>query len=542
MRRVFLKKIISLFFLFLSLLLIVSACGDDSDRAAVTDDEVVDENFNETEFPIVDEEITLKFFGGVHPASHQDWNEAMIYQEYQDLTNINIEWEMVPHSVLSERRNLALVNNDLPDAFHTAFMPNGDILKYGQQGKFIALNDLIEKYAPNLMRLFEESPEIKRAVTFPDGNIYSFPTIYSPEFLSLLLGSMPWIRQDILEEVGMDMPETTDEYYQFLTAVKEAYPDETIVPFGGNTIDSLLRWIRGSFGLNNKGQHNINFDLDPETGDLRYIPISPEYKEMIEYAHKLFSEELIVQNIYSMEHEQYLADGSEGRYASLVSLSPKELFSGDIGERYLPAPMLIGPRGDQIYSAVSTYVAVLGAFIITEANEHPEATVRWVDHFYGDDGARLFFMGVEGETYQVDSEGGYQYVDHIMNSPEGLSFEQELSKYLTWPGGGYPSIVTQEFFHGMENAPAAVEAAKDHEPHMIEETWPSFTHTETENEFLQSVGVDINTYVTENKDLFITGRRPMSEWDEYVETIENMGLDEYMEIMETTIERYYDNG
>src|SRR5699024_12210470 len=58
-------------------------------------------------------------------------------------------------------------------------------------------------------------------LTHPDGNIYSLPTLDDPEFLSLRISAEPWFRQDWLDELGMDVPKTTDEFYDYLKAVKE---------------------------------------------------------------------------------------------------------------------------------------------------------------------------------------------------------------------------------------------------------------------------------------------------------------------------------
>lgn len=150
-----------------------------------------------------------------------------------------------------KREISALVGGNLPDAFHTASFPATEILKYGEQGVFIKLNDLIDKYAPNLKKIMKENPEVKNAITFPNGNIYSFPTIISEDFTSMLLGPRPWINKEWLEKLGMKMPETIEEYYEYLKAVKEKDPngngkaDE--IPFGSYSIGMLTRWLNGSF-------------------------------------------------------------------------------------------------------------------------------------------------------------------------------------------------------------------------------------------------------------------------------------------------------
>src|SRR5699024_6196106 len=103
--------------------------------------------------------------------------------------------------------HLALGSGELPDAFFLAQLTNSDLLKYGDQGMFIPLNDLIDEYAPNLTALMDEDPSIRKAITFPDGNIYSMPALIEEDFLSLRLSARPWINEEWLDELDMDIPD-----------------------------------------------------------------------------------------------------------------------------------------------------------------------------------------------------------------------------------------------------------------------------------------------------------------------------------------------
>lgn len=49
---------------------------------------------------------------------------------------------------------------------------------------------------------------------------------------------------------------------------------------------------------------------------------------------------------------------------------------------------------------------------------------------------------------------------------------------------------------------------------------------------------DIETYVTEMKDKFIVGDAPLSQWDDYVATLNKMGLDRYKQIYQAALDRY----
>lgn len=525
----------------LSLLLLIAACSKDSTDAEEPSDEELD-NLNEEGFPIVDEEIDLKFMAGQAPATNPDWNDVMIFNEYEDMTNINIEWEMVTHETLEEKRNLAFGGGQLPDAFHSTSMGSPDLMKYGEQGLLIPLNDLIDDYAPNFKKVLEENPEVEKIITMPDGNIYSLPLMGDPDFLSYRIGPKPFINKKWLDTLGMDMPETTDEYYEYLKAVKEEDPgDNDGVPFGGPNTESLFAYLKGSFGLSNKGSSGGLIDLDPETDDYRFYPIADEYKELLEFMHKLYDEGLIEKNVFSIDHHQYLANSSDGKYGSIVWYSPTQTMGEEVGSQYVGMPALEGPYGDKEWVTVMDPVLGPGAFAITSENDYPAATMRWIDYFYGDEGKELFFMGIEGETYELDEDGNPEYMDHILNSEDGLSYEEELAKYLTFPGGGFPSVTSEEFFKGAESSEESLASADLLSENLVEDPWVSMPHTKEENDQLRGFGTDIEKYVEEMREKFISGDESLDNWDHYVNEIKKMNLDEYMKIKTDTIERQFED-
>lgn len=536
------KRILKISLLMLALLLVISACGSNDDKnnngsSEVNGDKNSDTgNLTDAGLPIVKEKISLDIFTGRPPQSAEDWNDVLVWNEYEKMSNIDVNWEVIQSDSLEEKRNIKMGTNDYPDVFYNAGFSNVDILKYSNQGVFIELTDLIKEHAPNLTKLMEENPEIERAMKFPNGKIYSIPTIFDEDFTSMRIGPKPWIDQQLLDELDMEMPETTDEYYEFLKAVKEN-TDKT--PFGSYSIGMLLRWLNGSFGLVNKGFSHQYIDEDAN-GDLRFISTSDEYKEMLMYVNKLYSEGLIEATIFEQGGvDKFLANAIEGQYASTVSHDPTELFNIDTMDG---APALEGPFGDKLITGVTPLVIGIGGFLITEDNPYPEATIRWIDHFFSDEGIEFFFMGVEGETYEKDENGNVKYLDKITNSSEGLTFEQELAKYVVWPGGAYAgTLVKEEYFKGLEASEKSLESAQNLKPYIPEEVWAAFTYTDDENKVLSTVGADIQKYALEMRDKFIVGDVDFSEWDNYVSQLENMGLDQYMEVQAEALKRYKSN-
>lgn len=534
-----------LLFILVSMMLFLVACGGDKDTSTKSNDEANQakeaEILNEVgEMPIVKEPIELKFMAGRHATNATDYNEVTVWKEYSKLSGININWELIPRDGIEEKRNLALAGGSLPDVFYTSYLSNNDLNNYGEQGTFIKLNDLIDENMPNLKELFKKYPEIEKGMTFPDGSIYALPAIYDPDFPSLLMGPKPWIREDWLEALDMEMPETTDQFYDYLKAVKETdlngngKADE--IPFAAQEMGRLIGWLKGSFGLGNRGAKHNYIDIEPGTDDLRFFPISDGYKDLLEYVHKLYDEGLVQENIYTIEVDQSHALGTEGLYGSTVLASTETIY-GEVGKNYTGIPTLEGPNGDRMYSYLGSPLAYMGGFVVTNVNKYPAATLRWMDYFYGDEGATLYFMGIEGETYEKTADG-FEYVEEIKNNPSGSTEERELAKHVTWMGGGYPGIVKQEIFNGSESLPLTIEAAEKNEPYFVEEVWPEFTYTVEESKRMQTISTDIEKYVDEMQDKFITGAESFDKWDDYVAEIKKMNLEEYLEINTNAYERY----
>lgn len=548
-----------LFLAIMSVLALLAACGGGNENTSnngqndngkngnnkETADAENDDNVNETDMPIVDDAFDMTIFAN-KPAQNEDndWNDILIWNEYRDMTNINVEWDLQNPDALDEKRNLALGSNELPDVFFLSEMSNADLLKYGSQESFVPLNDLIDEYAPNLTELMEEDPSIRKAITFPDGNIYSMPALIEEDFLSLRLSARPWINNDWLEELDMDMPETTDEFYEYLKAVKELDPagNGDTVPYGGTIVDELVQWLSGSFGVMNTGYINENIDADPDDpSKVRFYAVEDDYKKELEYIHKLYDEGLIDENIFTIEWGQFLSNASENQYASMTFYDPIDLFGEEVGEQYDSLAALEGPDGYQDYHKVAPSVWDTANYIVTSENENPEAAVRWMDYFYGEEGAKLYYMGLEGETYE-ENDGEIEYMDHITDPDDDMTFEQAVVQQLTWVGS-ISGIIKGDYFAGGESEPQSMEAAEKIDSYVPEEIWSRFTYTADENKVLESTGQDVNKYVEEMRDKFITGDMDLdSDWDDYVETIEKMGgLDELMDVYQNAYDRYQES-
>ena len=515
---------------------ILGGCSNDEVASGKSDNAG---NVKAKGMPIVEEKIQVDGFAAKFFAS-QDWNKLMLWDEYEKMTNIEVDWETVQTEGLAEKRNLKLAAGDYPDLFFASAFSKTDLLKYGQQGVFLSLNDYIDEYAPNFKKILDEYPSVKQGVTMADGNIYGFPTFYDPNFESLRAGT-PWINEEWLKKLGLKEPETTDELYEVLKAFKEQDPngngqaDET--GWGsGYGIDQFIHYLRGTYGLNKQGSMNINLDFKEGTEEFRFVPATDEYKELLTFLNKLYTEGLINQDVFTTEPQVFAAEASKGNYGMLSEVDPKELFKLD---GYVGVPVLEGPTGERAYNFVSNGLGNLGMFVLTDKTKNPEALVRWMDYFYGEEGSKMFFMGFEGVTYEEDESGNFKYLDTITNNPDGLNMDQAISEYLTWPGGYYPGMVRQKFFQGAEGKENSILNAEKTRPYRIkdEDILPGLNYTVEESEQVSAIMTDIQTYINEMNAGFITGKQDFSEWEDYKKTLDKMGLQDYLKIAQEAYDR-----
>jgi len=519
-----------------------SGGGSDSQTQDKIDDP--DPNINPTGMPIVDEPITLTMMTGHKPATADDWDSVASVRRMEELSNVHVEWGPVPSAGIAEKRNLALASGDYPEVLNRTSLTSVDLTTYGEQGTFIPLNGLIDDYMPNLKAVMDEYPDIASGMTMPDGNIYSMPTIYDPEFDALIMQRKLWVRQDWLDDFGMAEPTTLEEFEAYLTEVKGRNPVPAgapdAIPFTASSNGSpMYEMFWGTFGIATRGRTAHPLDADP-SGTLRFVPTSDGWREELEFMSRLYAQGLVQTDVFTNDAQTLNGNGRQGIIGACVHYTPIAAFGEDIGSRYVALPPLKKSSADPVpsWNSVMASLVSLGQFVITDHATHPIEAARWMDHYFGDDGARLFFLGIEGESYERTADGSYEFTDMIADNPDGLTANEALKPYVTYMGGTYAGIVMEAYFKGAENSPQSREGTAKVSGHRIDEVWPAFTYTSEEAAELSSLTVDVEKLTDESRDGFVNGKRSLSEWDDYVGQFDSMGIARYLEIQQAAHDRY----
>lgn len=489
--------------------------------------------------PIVDEKITVTGYALQSPQGG-DANDMIAWEYYEEMTGIHVEWTNVPTDNKDEVLSVMLFSGDLPDIIYACGFSADDLIKYGSTGVFADLTEPYEKYAVSLQAIVAENPSLQSAITSADGHIYGFPHLKLGDNMRT---NKLFINPDWLKEVGKEMPTNFKEFEEVLYAFRDTdcnhNGEKDEIPFIIRYNDfHFLPNLYNFFGLGNRGTGHRYVDWDYENNCLRFIPTAPQFKDLLTVAAKWYADGILDKETFeNKSSKQIVAKTSQ----NLVGVHGD--FVTNTGSVYQDIfrciPVMENYYGEKLWTRRSPLVSDLGAFVISAKSQYVDELVKWADYFYSDEGSILYNMGVEGVTFEFDENGVPQFKDELINNPDGLTLTQMRVKYMGFQSG--PGYWSDETYKGAETYWTSTELMDDYRQYLPEEIWESFNATYEESEAMAAVWTDIKAYLDENIAAFIHGDRSLDEWDDYVATIENMGLADYMALYQTLYERYEAN-
>ncbi|MBD2843892.1 extracellular solute-binding protein [Paenibacillus sp. IB182496] len=472
-------------------------------------------------------------------------NEVSLYQELERITGTKVDFKHPSGEgeQVTEQLNLMIASQNLPDVVETNWLtiPRGPENAI-QEGTILRLNELIEQHAPNFRKYLDEHPEVEKMIKTDEGSIYGFPFIRGDEQLMVFNG--PIIRKDWLEAVGKEMPTTIDEWEDVLTAFRDDDPngngqqDEIpfFVKYDGNVKSPGLNNFIGSFGI--AAQF---YQVD---GKVQYGEIQPEFKEFLTVLSRWYEEGLLDPDFAATDGSLkdakvtgnqlgafygYAGSGI-GRYTGLMEKDYPE------AELY-PTPYAslekgkVAPLGQRDSAYSGGYTAA-----ITGKAKNPEQIVKWLDFAYSEEGHMLFNFGKEGVSYEM-IDGYPTYTETIMNNPDGLNVSQAMSMHFRSAYGG-PFIQDKRYIEQYMQMDAQKEAVKIWSEPENKIQMPPVTMTAEENQQFASIMTDLNTYSDEMVTKFIMGVEPLTSFDQYVETLKGMGIEQAIQIQQAALDRY----
>jgi putative aldouronate transport system substrate-binding protein len=230
------------------------------------------------------------------------YSEAEWAKEAERKTGVKINWR---HSNSDAALDLVIASGDIPDIMAINWVKyKGGPDKALSEGNIIPLNDVFDKYAPNIKAFLKKYPDIDKSVKSDSGKYYIFPCIRSMPrdgaADSSVIYTGPIVRKDWLDDLGLQMPQTTDDWYNTLRAFKDK--KGATAPF---TVEKKGTMLIGSFGVQN-GMYMAN-------NKVKYGPIEPAFKEYLMVHNKWYQEGLIDKDYGTLDSKILAAKMTDGR-------------------------------------------------------------------------------------------------------------------------------------------------------------------------------------------------------------------------------------
>lgn len=453
----------------------------------------------------------------------------------EEATGVDVVFECPPNNS-EDAFKMMVAAGKLPDVI--MWNHSSAIDRMYQEGTVIDLTDLIAEHAPNLTRIYTERPELRKQVETSDGRLYYFPSI-NPMQTVEEIGRKSYagfiIRDDWLNALGLDKPNTIDEWYEVLTAFKTRDPNgngfQDEIPFDGWGLPYFLP----AFGV-------LNTFCVKQDGTVAFGPMEQEYKAYLETMNKWYAEGLLGSNclIHSDAWKtENIVNGLTGAFVGLdnawrfylpemqennaaASLAAMPWLKAADGKRYTPR--------EDVAGNMATIVTV-----ITSACEDPVSAVRFIDYMYSEEGSNLLTWGIEGESYEVVD--GKKRLTALALSVDEEKGWLRLYDYAI----GHASFPKYD-------GETVVLASYPEEQLIAECTWadastalvypPYITMSLEDRAFCDSIMDDVTTYITEMELKFITGETPLSSFDSYVDQLDKMGINQALDIYRKAYANY----
>lgn len=542
------RKVLALILVLACIVTAFSGCGSKEEPTGAATNGIKISGVNE--FPIVEEPIEFTVFAAksAFVADHET-NEFTKW--YEEKTGIHINW-IVPAGDAQQSFNLMIASGEYPDFILGMGLSREQMMSLISQGVVVDIKDEIEEHGHYIKKMFKEEPSAEEYVTFGDA-IYGVPRVNADYGNKVQYGM--YVYQPWLDKLGIEMPQTTEDFYQMLKAFKEQDPngngkaDE--IPLCGRGLSknwsaSVEPYLMSAFiPTDGRVRYYVEDDV------VKYAPAEDAYREGIRYFRKLYKEGLLYQDTFTIERSQLTSIGENETPilgASTGSYQGYFCTRGGQSERYyefVPVPPLEGPEGVRA-TVATTSVSGGNCFIVTKECKYPDIAVKWVDWLLSHEGKVK--SQDSGLTYERPAKKGELGNDgqQALYTIEQES-EEEQAKYrgvsvknLSWQNCGI-------WYSSYEDS------VRTYNPNADNSTY-SFYKTYIPYAVYSHIGItiseeDIDEYtdyqllmdeVDASFVKFVTGEYDIDndkDWEAYLKRLEGIGLSKYVKLLQRNYDK-----
>jgi putative aldouronate transport system substrate-binding protein len=389
--------------------------------------------------------VTFTYFNAGSQVPDVDSDKTEVGKKLEEQTGVNFKLQF-PVGDVNTKIGTMIASGDYPDVL----APDTAIDKVLDAKAFIPLNDLIDKYAPNLKKVYEPYYNQMKAA---DGNIYFLP--FSPvvgDYISsptIDQGAF-FIQRRVLKEAGYPKIKTLDQYFDLIKKYSDAHKGDKLTGFTSLTYD----WR--TMGIFNPPMHLAGYPNDGDVIVDMTTHKSDIYaddditKKWLQKLNEVNNEGLYDQSSFVNNYDQYLAKISSGSvlgffdYGWQVNQALQNIKkTGNDDIDYMPLPIVFDENTKDQYLDPPSFVNNRGVGITTSAKD-PERIIKYFDNMLKEENQIMSQWGFKGETYEVDDKGRfYRTPDEINKLKDNATNQQIGLAYFeySWPMYGQGSTL-----------------------------------------------------------------------------------------------------
>ena len=353
--------------------------------------------------------ITFEYFNADGKNGNWDNPVAKAITEATGVT-LDVSYPVASQGDAKEDIALMIANDEYPDMIYA----KGSATDLYQAGALIDMTDLIEKYGPNIKKMYGAEME-KLKWSQDDPGIYQL-SYAGVNQKTLTTGGSCQIQWAALKENDYKYPKTLDEYEKMIKSYLAAHPktEDGLDMIGITMSASDWHWM---ITLGNPA--GLIADASPDNGqwiiddeyNVHYKHVTDEEKEYFKWLCRMYNEGILDPNFATQTDDDYIAKVASGRVVAITDAEwhysqceATLVADGKVDQTYVGLPVTL--REDQVEKALLYQGTTVGWGIgITKSCEDPVRAIRFLDYLCSDEGQILYHWGIEGENYFLDDDG-----------------------------------------------------------------------------------------------------------------------------------------
>ena len=353
--------------------------------------------------------ITFEYFNADGKNGNWDNPVAKAITEATGVT-LDVSYPVASQGDAKEDVALMIANDEYPDMIYA----KGSATDLYQAGALIDMTDLIEKYGPNIKKMYGAEME-KLKWSQDDPGIYQL-SYAGVNQKTLTTGGSCQIQWAALKENDYKYPKTLDEYEKMIKSYLAAHPktEDGLDMIGITMSASDWHWM---ITLGNPA--GLIADASPDNGqwiiddeyNVHYKHVTDEEKEYFKWLCRMYNEGSLDPNFATQTDDDYIAKVASGRVVAITDAEwhysqceATLVADGKVDQTYVGLPVTL--REDQVEKALLYQGTTVGWGIgITKSCEDPVRAIKFLDYLCSDEGQILYHWGIEGENYFLDDDG-----------------------------------------------------------------------------------------------------------------------------------------